>query len=202
MSRGLHAFGGGHRFAPTGAALGTMGDSNLDILVVLALLVVVPFGPLLATQLLGAGSFATILGLSALASLALTHELLPSSTALPAPERRYPRSYFYERADPIDKLTLDPRLLDSLARAARAVKLTPNAITVLSAIAAVLSGWLIYSGQVALAFPPWAAHQLLDNLDGYMARKYKLCSKLGAFADEFVDTVGCKPLAYPIVART
>lgn len=170
-----------------------MGDgAPLDVVIFLVLAVLVPFGPLLAAQL-GADSFATILLLSSAVSFALTRDLLadPSSSSA-APERRYPRSHFYEKADPVDALTLDPRLLDPLARAARAASLTPNAITTASAAAAVLSGWLVYTGSVAAASLPWAAHQLLDNLDGYLARKYKMCSKFGAFADEFVDTVGCK----------
>lgn len=67
------------------------------------------------------------------------------------------------------------------------LKHLPNMITVLRIIMTPFFAWLYLIGQHVWSFVLLAAIMISDLVDGHLARKYHLQSKLGAILDPFAD---------------
>lgn len=67
--------------------------------------------------------------------------------------------------------------------------ITPNTITILSAVFAALSFYLVYLGHFVSAGLLFLVYSLLDHIDGMLARYKNLSSKLGKFLDVSVDNL-------------
>lgn len=67
--------------------------------------------------------------------------------------------------------------------------ITPNTITILSAIFAALSFYLVYLGHFISAGLLFLVYSLLDHIDGMLARYKNLSSKIGKFLDVSVDNL-------------
>lgn len=67
--------------------------------------------------------------------------------------------------------------------------ITPNFITILSAIFAVLSFYFIYLGHFICAGLLFLVYSLLDHIDGMLARYKNLSSKIGKLLDASVDNL-------------
>jgi len=109
------------------------------------------------------------------------------SKPVPTGKSKYPRSYVFLLADPIDRIFLSPAMLDPLADLCRALRLSPNSVTAANALLATGATFLQYHGSFRLAAPLWVIVHLLDNLDGHFARRHQMCSKFGAWFDPFAD---------------
>jgi phosphatidylglycerophosphate synthase len=77
--------------------------------------------------------------------------------------------------------------MSGIARGAIALKLTPNAITVLGLIPAVLGGWAFAGGRVRLGGLFLLLSGIMDMLDGAVARVSGGESKGGALLDSTID---------------
>lgn len=63
----------------------------------------------------------------------------------------------------------------------------PNAITLARLLAAPLVIWLILGGQFGLAFGVFVAAGISDGLDGYIAKRFDMRTRLGALLDPIAD---------------
>ncbi|MBL4721881.1 MAG: CDP-alcohol phosphatidyltransferase family protein [Alphaproteobacteria bacterium] len=64
---------------------------------------------------------------------------------------------------------------------------TPNLITLARICAVPLLIWLILADQLATAFWVFVAAGVSDALDGYIAKRFNLVTRLGAFMDPIAD---------------
>jgi cardiolipin synthase len=63
----------------------------------------------------------------------------------------------------------------------------PNLITLLRVLLVPVMGYFAWSGEYAVALPIFLVAALTDLVDGYIARRFKLVSKLGALLDPAAD---------------
>lgn len=63
----------------------------------------------------------------------------------------------------------------------------PNVITITRIVVAILATCFFVSGKKALSIALFAIGAITDGLDGYLARKYLLVSKLGKYLDAICD---------------
>jgi cardiolipin synthase len=66
-------------------------------------------------------------------------------------------------------------------------KLLPNAITALRLLLIAPFGWSVVDGRPHLAFGLLAAMAVSDVVDGYLARRWRVTTPLGAFLDPLAD---------------
>ena len=74
--------------------------------------------------------------------------------------------------------------------------LTPNNITFLSFLCALISFYFFCKKEYRLAALFWGINYFFDHMDGYMARKYKMFSKYGDYYDHLSDLFGGIGLIY------
>ena len=67
--------------------------------------------------------------------------------------------------------------------------ITPNIITTLSLICGLSAAALLYNKYYYSACVLWIVSYYLDNLDGYIARKYNQTSKIGDYYDHIADSI-------------
>ena len=67
--------------------------------------------------------------------------------------------------------------------------LTPNQITIISTIIRLLGSYMLYNYRNNIAAVCFFTGYLLDNVDGIMARKYKMYSKFGEALDLVSDNI-------------
>ena len=79
------------------------------------------------------------------------------------------------------------KIMAGIARGAIALRLTPNIITLLGLVPAVLGGWAFARGQVRLGGIFLLASGVMDMLDGAVARVSGGGSKFGALLDSTID---------------
>jgi archaetidylinositol phosphate synthase len=70
-----------------------------------------------------------------------------------------------------------------------APNVNPHLVTLLSIVAMVIGGYLVYLGYLAYAAVFVLISGFLDVMDGAVAKKYCRASKLGAFADRSADRI-------------
>lgn len=75
------------------------------------------------------------------------------------------------------------KISDSLHR----INITPNIVTTLGFILALLSCYYLYHYKILYFLPLYLLSYFCDCLDGFMARKYKQTSKFGDYFDHFTD---------------
>jgi len=63
----------------------------------------------------------------------------------------------------------------------------PNLITLLRILLVPVMGYFAWSGKYAVALPIFLVAALTDLADGYIARRFKLVSKVGALLDPIAD---------------
>lgn len=66
-------------------------------------------------------------------------------------------------------------------------KITPNMITTVGLVLGLACVYAIYNGNYKTAFVLYWVSYILDCLDGYYARKYKMMSKFGDYYDHVRD---------------
>ena len=69
----------------------------------------------------------------------------------------------------------------------RAIGITPNMITIFNIGVGAGASYFLAKRDFALSWVLLFLHQLFDAMDGSMARKYNMCSELGAKLDEYTD---------------
>ena len=74
----------------------------------------------------------------------------------------------------------------SVTRPSRATR-RPNLISVTGLCVGVATAVAILNERFVIAMALFAVHQLLDAMDGTMARRFKMCSEFGAKLDEACD---------------
>ncbi|MGD9141342.1 MAG: CDP-alcohol phosphatidyltransferase family protein [bacterium] len=79
------------------------------------------------------------------------------------------------------------KIMAGIARGAIALKLTPNAVTVLGLVPAILGGWAFAGGRVRLGGLFLLLSGFMDMLDGAVARVAGGESKGGALLDSTID---------------
>ncbi|MSR12542.1 MAG: CDP-alcohol phosphatidyltransferase family protein [Gammaproteobacteria bacterium] len=80
-----------------------------------------------------------------------------------------------------------PRHVAPLVKLLNGLGLSPNQITVLGLLVALVSVYLVTQKMFIGAFVVWWLSRLLDALDGIYARTYKRTSHFGAFLDIQLD---------------
>lgn len=68
-------------------------------------------------------------------------------------------------------------------------RLTPNQVTIISTIIRLLGSYMLYNYKHKIAAFCFFTGYMLDNVDGIMARRYKMYSKLGEALDLVSDQV-------------
>jgi cardiolipin synthase (CMP-forming) len=63
----------------------------------------------------------------------------------------------------------------------------PNLITIARILLVPLTIWLIVSGEFIWAFAVFLTAGISDGVDGFLARRYKLKTELGAYLDPLAD---------------
>ncbi|MCG8416012.1 MAG: CDP-alcohol phosphatidyltransferase family protein [Pseudomonadales bacterium] len=76
-----------------------------------------------------------------------------------------------------------PRYVVPLVKLLAWLRLTPNQITLIGLIIALIAAYLVSQGELLLALIVWWLSRLLDALDGIYARAYDLSSDFGGFLD-------------------
>jgi phosphatidylglycerophosphate synthase len=89
--------------------------------------------------------------------------------------------------NPIDNLIIETA--HPTTTALRKLNMTPNGITTLSLIFGMLAVFFLALGRVWLAVILYAISYFFDNVDGYYARRYKMCSKGGDMYDHIKDWI-------------
>ena len=95
----------------------------------------------------------------------------------------------------IDNHLID--LSEYMSRYVYTLGITPNITTTLSLIFGLYAATLLYNKYYYSACIMWIISYYLDNLDGYIARKYNQTSKIGDYYDHISDLI--KFLAVMIV---
>lgn len=81
------------------------------------------------------------------------------------------------------------KFIDSHIHIYKQLGLTPNMITTLSLIGGILTAYLIYKKQYKTAGILFFISYYFDCVDGKVARKYNMTSKLGDYYDHISDTI-------------
>ena len=89
--------------------------------------------------------------------------------------------------NPIDNVIIDS--CEPMSIFFRQLHLNPNDITTLSMIFGILSIILLYKGKTVTAVSCYFISYVFDVLDGYYARKYKMCTQFGDIYDHIKDWV-------------
>ena len=95
--------------------------------------------------------------------------------------RKIPKCY----ENPLDNILID--LADTSCPVFHKLGFTPNGITTLSLIFALLASWALWKGRVWLFAIFYAISYFFDCLDGHYARKYNQVTKLGDLYDHVKD---------------
>jgi len=85
----------------------------------------------------------------------------------------------------IDNIIIN--LCEPLSEIFKKLNFTPNGITTLSLITGLLAVVFLYVGQVWVSVIFYFISYIFDCLDGYYARKYKMCTKFGDLYDHIKD---------------
>ena len=129
----------------------------------------------------------------AAASALLLH---PSPEEAPlVPGSKLPASH----ENPVDALII--RLVDGPVDVLHALGVSPNAVTLLSALTSVLSLRSFLVGKPALSASFWLVSYVLDCVDGLLARRYGLETRLGDALDHITDVAAFLGLAACVLSR-
>lgn len=104
-----------------------------------------------------------------------------------------------ELENPIDNLLL--RVCEAVEPSLRAVGATPNMITGLSALAGAGSVWTLWHRRPADFAGLYSLAYFFDVLDGDMARRYGMVSRLGDVLDHANDALRCAGVLLVVVVR-
>ena len=95
--------------------------------------------------------------------------------------RKIPKHY----DNPLDNVLID--CADSLCPYFHKLGFTPNGITTISLIFALLAAWALWKGYIWLFAILYAMSYFFDCMDGHYARKYKMVTKFGDIYDHAKD---------------
>ncbi len=90
--------------------------------------------------------------------------------------------------NPIDDLLMV--LVEPTLQPLHSAGVTPNMVTLASAAAAAASVYFCFQGRVWPAAGLWVAGYILDVMDGFMARRFDMESRLGDALDHCTDLLG------------
>ena len=76
---------------------------------------------------------------------------------------------------------------------------TPNMITAISAIIGMLAVYYLYERKIEYFTIFFLIYYTLDILDGYYARKYQMCTKMGDYFDHLRDVLVVLPIVLIII---
>jgi phosphatidylglycerophosphate synthase len=86
---------------------------------------------------------------------------------------------------PID--TFVYMLIEPIAPLLRKLNLTPNMITTVSAIFGIFAIYFLCKKNILYFAIGFIMYYILDDLDGYYARRYNMCSRFGDYYDHIKD---------------
>ena len=110
------------------------------------------------------------------------------------------KSKLQAATDPLNvAFVMKGALLDAAATCAHACHLSPNILTFSTMLAVMDMGYYILLGDTVIGLLLWLYYAFADELDGYVARKYNQCSKLGAVLDACTDVTSHTVLALATV---
>lgn len=87
--------------------------------------------------------------------------------------------------NPIDNVIIN--MCEPIVKYFRTLHFNPNDITTLSLIFGILSLLFLYKSKPILAVACYFISYMFDCADGYYARKYRMCTKLGDLYDHIKD---------------
>ena len=94
-------------------------------------------------------------------------------------------------------LTICDKISDSLHK----INMTPNIVTTIGFISALLSYYFLYYYKIQYFAPLYILAYFCDCLDGFMARKYKQTSQFGDYYDHFTDITQIVMYVYILYKR-
>ncbi len=98
--------------------------------------------------------------------------------------------------NPVDNFLID--LADKVCPILYKIGMTPNVITLLSAITGMMAAWILFkyrSQKVWTSIALIIISYWLDCLDGHYARKYNMVTAFGDYLDHICDTIKSIALA-------
>ena len=101
--------------------------------------------------------------------------------------------------NPVDALII--RLIDKPVDVLHHLGVSPNAVTALSALTSILSIHYFLCRKPVLSASFWLLSYVLDCVDGLLARRYGLETKLGDKYDHYTDVAAFLGLAACVLAR-
>ena len=87
---------------------------------------------------------------------------------------------------PIDKFIIE-NILIKITPYVYKLKMTPNNITILGLGLGLLSSYSLYRNYIGLFILLWCSSYIMDCLDGFYARRYKMTSQYGDYLDHISD---------------
>jgi phosphatidylglycerophosphate synthase len=105
-----------------------------------------------------------------------------------------------EHENQIDNLIYD-KFVIPFTPILRNMGLTPNMISILSVVLALIGLYLLTKNNLVMFSLLYTLAYILDCVDGYMARKYDMGSKLGEFLDHGGDTLKFFSLMYILYSK-
>jgi len=102
---------------------------------------------------------------------------------------------------PIDDLFLKIIIKSNICNFFKYCNFTPNIITTFSLLFSIISIINLYYNKIILMILSLILSYIFDSIDGYYARKYKMCSKFGDYYDHFTDLVGYLGLFFIIYIK-
>jgi len=88
---------------------------------------------------------------------------------------------------PVDNLLY--YLVQPISTICKKLNITPNMITSISIVFGILAIYFLYKNKFLQFTIMFCLYYLLDIVDGYHARKYNMCSKLGDYYDHTRDAI-------------
>lgn len=92
-------------------------------------------------------------------------------------------------------------LIDPLSCICNTLGITPHMITTISSIFGILAIYFLCDHKFTPFIIMFSLYYLLDLLDGYHARKYNMCSKLGDYYDHIRDALILLPIFVIVFGR-
>lgn len=92
-------------------------------------------------------------------------------------------------------------IVDPVAILCKRLNLTPDTITSISSLFGVLAIYFLCDHNFIYFAVMFSLYYLLDVVDGYYARKYSMCSKLGDYYDHIRDTLILVPIILIVFGR-
>lgn len=81
------------------------------------------------------------------------------------------------------------KIVEPMSLIVRKMDFTPNGLTTISSLFGILSVYFLHQYKINYFITCFIGYYIFDVLDGYYARRYKMCSTIGDYYDHIKDTL-------------